>query len=121
VASPYATGGGGIQFETSVAAYYLSALLCEHPARGVPGNILSSVKSQRADFEAPLDDLVISGIGEDGQTTGLHLQIKNKVSFTVNDENWVDVLGACPHNGTGRRNRRVIRSLDEQDVSRMDS
>jgi hypothetical protein len=75
MASPYATGGGGTQFETSVAAYYLAALLCELPARGTLGDAPTNVRSQRANLGAPLDDLVILGATEDRQATALHLQV----------------------------------------------
>jgi NACHT domain-containing protein len=92
MASPYASGGGGTHFEASVAAYYLGALLCEMPARGLLGDARTNVRSQRANLGAPLDDLVILGGTEDGQITTLHLQVKNKVSFTISDENWTGVL-----------------------------
>ncbi|HWX65422.1 MAG TPA: hypothetical protein VNZ27_03240 [Rhodanobacter sp.] len=90
--SPYASGGGGSHFEATVVSYYLAALLCELPVRGLLGNVITSVSTQRGEMGAPLDDVVLAGATDDGVATALHLQIKNKVSFTAGDENWIDVL-----------------------------
>jgi hypothetical protein len=35
---------------------------------------------------------VLAGATDDGITTALHLQIKNQISFTAGDKNWIDVL-----------------------------
>lgn len=90
--SPYASGGGGSHFEATVVASHLVALLCELPARGLPGSLVTSVRTQRGDLGAPLDDIVLAGTTEDGLGTALHLQIKNKIAFTTGDEDWIDVL-----------------------------
>lgn len=90
--SPYASGGGGSFFEAPVLSYYLAALLCELPARGVLGNVVTGVRAQRGELGAPLDDLVLAGATDDGVITGLHLQIKNKISFTSGNAKWIDVL-----------------------------
>ncbi len=90
--SPYASGGGGSHFEAAVVSYYLAALLCELPVRGLLGNVITSVSTQRGELGAPLDDIVLAGTTDDGIATSLHLQIKNKISFTAGDENWIDVL-----------------------------
>lgn len=90
--SPYASGGGGSHFEATVVSYYLAAVLCELPARGVLGNIVTSVRAQRGEFGAPLDDIVLAGATDEGVATALHLQIKNKISFTAGDGDWIDVL-----------------------------
>ncbi|MDD5279505.1 ATP-binding protein [Acidithiobacillus sp.] len=90
--SPYASGGGGSFFEAPVLSYYLAALLCELPARGVLGNAVTGVRAQRGELGAPLDDLVLAGATDDGVITVLHLQIKNKISFTFGNAKWIDVL-----------------------------
>jgi hypothetical protein len=91
VSSPFATGGG-THFEARVAASCIAAVLCEAPVRGLPGEFATSVLTQRAAFDAPLDDLIVRGVRQDGRETRLDLQIKNKLSFTEKDEEWAEVL-----------------------------
>lgn len=90
--SPYASGGGGLHLEAAIVSYYLAALLCDLPARGTLGNVVTSVRAQRGDLGAPLDDIVVAGATKDGTATALHLQIKNQISFTASDADWIDVL-----------------------------
>ena len=90
--SPYSSGGGGIHLEARVAASCLAAILCEASIRGLPGQFATRVLSQRADFDDSLDDLIIEGVRSDGRKTRLDLQVKNKLTFTKNDAEWVDVL-----------------------------
>jgi hypothetical protein len=90
--SPYGTGGGGTHLEARVAASCLAAVLCEGSIRGLPGEFATRVLSQRAAFGDPLDDLIIDGVHSDGRKTQLHLQVKNKLTFTENDDEWVGVL-----------------------------
>lgn len=90
--NPYSTGGGGTHFEARVVAYYLASVLCEAPVRGLLGLHAVEVRTQRAAFGDPLDDIVVTGIGEDGHGTKLHLQIKSTLTFTENDAEWVDIL-----------------------------
>ncbi|MGB9367324.1 MAG: ATP-binding protein [Xanthobacteraceae bacterium] len=90
--SPYATGGGGTHLEARIAAASLAAILCEASVRGLPGEFATSVRSQRAKFDDPLDDLIVDGLRTEGRTTQLHLQVKNKITFTANDSDWTDVL-----------------------------
>src|ERR1017187_9093588 len=92
MASPYSTGGGGTQFEARVVASCIAAVVCEAPVRGLPGDFATAVQSQRAAFEDPLDDIIVKGVRQDGRETQLDLQIKNKLTFTENDADWVDVL-----------------------------
>src|SRR5258706_645998 len=92
MASPYSTGGGGTQFEARVAASCLAAVLCEAPVRGLPGDFATVVHTQRAAFDDPLDDIIVQGVRQDGREIQLDLQIKNKLTFTENDAEWVDVL-----------------------------
>jgi hypothetical protein len=90
--SPYTAGGGGTHLEARVAASCLAAILCEASVRGLPGDFATRVRSQRAAFGDPLDDLIIDGVHSDGRATQLHLQVKNKLTFTANDAEWVEVL-----------------------------
>jgi hypothetical protein len=90
--SPYATGGGGTHLEARVAASCLAAILCEASARGLPGEFATRVRTQRGTFGDPLDDIMLDGRRNDGRSAELHLQIKNKLTFTENDSEWVEVL-----------------------------
>src|ERR1700737_2741862 len=92
MASPYATGGGGTHLEARVAAACLAALLCEASIRGLPGEYAAKVRTQRGAFGDPLDDIIIDGVRSDGQATALHLQVKNRRTFTANDSEGLDVL-----------------------------
>lgn len=90
--SPYSTGGGGTHFEARVVATYLAATVCEAPARGVPGNYVAEIRTQRASFDEPLDDIIAIGRSDDGMCGTLFLQIKSKLAFTAKDREWVSVL-----------------------------
>jgi hypothetical protein len=92
VTSPYSAGGGGTHLEARVAAFSLAALLCEGSVRGLPGEFATQVRTQRAAFGDPLDDLIIDGVRSDGCPTRLDLQVKNKLTFTSSDDEWVAVL-----------------------------
>lgn len=92
MSSPYSTGGGGTHLEARVAASCLAAILCEGAIRGLPGEFATRVLSQRAAFGDPLDDIIVDGVHSDGRPTQLHLQIKNKLTFTEKDSEWVGVL-----------------------------
>ena len=91
--NPYTAGGGGTHLEARVVAGALAAVLCEAALRGLPGEFATEVRTQRAAFGDPLDDLIVCGIRSDGRATQLHLQIKNNLSFGERDTEWVDVLG----------------------------
>ena len=93
--SPYSTGGGGTHFEARVAAAYLAAVLCEAPARGLPGQQAKAVRTQTAAHGEPLDDIVVEGSFADGRATKLSLQVKSEVRFTSNDPEWVAVVQAA--------------------------
>jgi hypothetical protein len=92
MASPYSTGGGGTHFEARVAASCLAAVLCEASVRGLPGEFAATVRTQRAAFGDPLDDVIVTGVHQDGRATQIDLQIKNKLTFTEDNEEWSDVL-----------------------------
>lgn len=92
MASPYSSGGGGSKFEDRVVAYYLTAILSETRARGVPGKYVVKAFTQRAAFGEPLDDLIITGVLDDGEEAKLHLQIKSSLRFTENDAEWTTIV-----------------------------
>ncbi len=90
--NPYSAGGGGAHLEARVVASCLAAVWCEAPVRGLLGYYATEVRTQGAAFGDPLDDIVVYGLRDDGRATQLHLQIKNKLTFTANDEEWADVV-----------------------------
>ncbi|ESZ61981.1 hypothetical protein [Mesorhizobium sp. L103C131B0] len=87
----YVTGGGGTHLEPRIASHYLSALIAEAGARGLLG-IVTAVKTQQSEIDAPLDDLVVEGRLPDGTTTRLDLQITTALAFTEGDDKWVDTV-----------------------------
>ncbi|MBB6012368.1 hypothetical protein HNR59_001713 [Aquamicrobium lusatiense] len=91
--NPYSAGGGGTHLEARVAASALVAVLCGAPFRSLPGLYATEVRTQCAAFGEPLDDLIIQGTCENGLATHLHLQIKNRLTFTESDSEWADILG----------------------------
>ncbi len=93
--SPYSSGGGGTHFEARVAATCLAAVLCEAPARGLPGEKAVEVRTQARAHGEPLDDIVIEGLFADGRATKLSLQVKSDVKFTSGDPQWVAVVKAA--------------------------
>ena len=93
MSSPYSTGGGGFHFEMRVTAYYCAAILTKAPARGLQGQHATKILTQRASFNEPLDDLIIYGIASDDLPTKLSLQVKNSLTFTEKNAQWISVLG----------------------------
>ncbi|RWN26108.1 MAG: hypothetical protein EOR97_30065 [Mesorhizobium sp.] len=87
----YVTGGGGTHLEPRIASHYLAALIAEAGARGVLG-MVTAVKTQQSEIDAPLDDLVVEGRLPDGTATRLDLQITTTLSFTETDDKWVDIV-----------------------------
>lgn len=89
--SPYATGGGGVDFETEVVAYYLAAALTRAVARGLPDAMVHTVSVQAAGRGEPLDDVVVRGERADGSAK-LSLQVKRNFAFTENDGEFPDIV-----------------------------
>jgi hypothetical protein len=92
MSSPYSTGGGGTHLEARIVASAMAAVLCEAPFRGLVGDHATRVRTQRATFNDPLDDLIVDGVAIDGRGTKLDLQIKNKLSFSEGDAEWTESL-----------------------------
>ncbi len=90
-ASPYATGGGGVDLETEVVSYYLAAAVTRSISRGLPDAVVGSVTVQAAAQGEPLDDLVIHGERADGHAK-LSIQVRRKVSLTQGDAEFADIV-----------------------------
>lgn len=87
----YVAGGGGTHLEPRVTSHYLAALIAEGGARGVLG-LVTAVKTQQSEIDAPLDDLVVNGRLLDGTSTRLDLQVTTTLSFTESDDKWTDIV-----------------------------
>lgn len=77
------TGGAGFSFEDAVAAIYLTALLGETGAPGLPSGRVTSVAVQRSAFGEPMDDLIVTAVLPDGSQGSLALQVKT--GLTIRD------------------------------------
>lgn len=96
VASPAATGPAGPLLEGHVGAQYLLALLSGGEARGLPGVVVTRVAFQRGGFNHPMDDVIVTGHGHNGEPATLELQAKRTIAFTPADETFADVVAlAC--------------------------
>jgi hypothetical protein len=94
VANPVSTGGGGVHFESKVAAYYLATLLSGGPVRGQwSGSAATTIKLQRAFEGIPLDDVIIECIGDNASG---RLDLQAKRTLVVGDNKlFREVIGAC--------------------------
>jgi hypothetical protein len=79
--SPLLTGGAGFDFEDAVAAVYLAGLLLESGVLGLGQFTVSRVALQRASSGAPLDDVIVTGVGATRETATLHLQVKSTLQI----------------------------------------
>jgi hypothetical protein len=93
-ASPLATGGAGVDFETDVATSYLAALLLGAPARGAAAGATVRVALQRGAQDAPLDDVVVETATPVGPVR-LDLQVKRTFTFAPGEPEFASVLEAC--------------------------
>lgn len=87
-ASPELTGGAGFTFEDTVVAYYLTALLGEHTARGTSAATVREVRVQRGALGEPLDDIIVDS-DQAGETTTLSIQVKRSFAFNDRESNAV--------------------------------
>ena len=122
VASPYASGGGGVTFERSVAARYLAHLLVGDAATEIgDGRHVAAVKFQQAP-EHPVDDLVIE-TARDGETAPslvLELAVRRRVNLIVSDprtrqlfQQFVGSLTAAPDGDIEQRLGLVVAGRQE--------
>jgi hypothetical protein len=80
--SPELTGGAGFNFEASVAAFYLSAMLANETAPALEDRIVQKVALQQRTFHEPLDDLIIDACSFYGQDARLSLQVKSSLQIS---------------------------------------
>ncbi len=94
IASPVATGGGGVNFEHRVGAHYLAMALLGGAARGGSAGRTMEVRFQRLYEGEPLDDLVVISSLTSGDSK-LCLQIKRGLSFGPKDATFDAVIKAA--------------------------
>ena len=82
-ASPELTGGVGFTFEDGVAAVYAAALISETTAPGLPGRWVKSLSVQHGPLGHPLDDVIVEGVGADGVSIRLSLQVKRHITISA--------------------------------------
>ena len=93
VASPSASGPAGALFEGQVAAHYLLTMLAEAYPRGLPGVVVERIELQRAGEGYPLDDVIVRGVTDEGQSAVLEVQVKRTITFAPSDAVFKDVVG----------------------------
>lgn len=101
--STAASGPAGAHFEQEVAAYYLLAMLCGAPPRGMPGTRIETVRLQQGNSGYPLDDVIISVIDPAGQKKSLEIQVKRTITFSPKDEVFLKVAGQIADTGQSER------------------
>jgi hypothetical protein len=95
LSNPFSTGGGGDQFEKSVGAYYLVALLAEDIPRGLRRGITKRVRFQQRYTGTILDDVVVTSEDANGQEFQLEIQIKHDLSFNRTNQLFRRVIDDC--------------------------
>src|SRR5690606_20415718 len=91
--SPELTGGGGFTYEDAVAAHYLTAMISGTTATALDARIVQRVVQQQADFEKPLDDLIIDATSlSDVSITRLSLQVKRSLTISEANSNYREVI-----------------------------
>ncbi|WP_206419694.1 ATP-binding protein [Minwuia thermotolerans] len=90
--SPASTGAAGQVFESQVAAHYLLSMLADTEARGLPGFTIDSVELQRAGEGYALDDVIVRGSNDVGQSAVLEIQAKRDIRFTADDSGFAKVV-----------------------------
>jgi len=90
--SPAGRGGAGVYIEGELGAFYLLAMLTSSEPRGLPGARLRLVAFQGADRGFALDDLILHGATNVGETV-LEIQSKRTITFATQDAIFKDVCG----------------------------
>ncbi|MBP3124748.1 ATP-binding protein [Thalassospira sp. ER-Se-21-Dark] len=108
MASPISTGGGGIHFESRVAAYYFASLLYGGAVLGhLPGSSVSAVKCQRKSDKNPIDDVKVYCDLPNGSGR-LDLQVKRTLNFGDNAL-FREVISDCWDTFSANRENSEIR------------
>lgn len=89
--SPASRGGAGVYIEGELGAYYLLAMLAGTEARGMPGVKITSVRFQGVDQGFAMDDLILEGVGSDGDAL-LEIQSKRDITFAPKDATFAEVV-----------------------------
>lgn len=91
--STASSGPAGAHFEGQVAAFYLLAMLCGAPPRGLPGTTIDRIALQQANTGRPLDDVIVHAIDGFGKPAVLEIQVKRTITFTPADPVFRKVVG----------------------------
>ncbi|HIH2750283.1 ATP-binding protein [Burkholderia aenigmatica] len=91
--STAASGPAGAHFEGQVAAFYLLAMLCGAPPRGLPGTTIDRIALQQANTGRPLDDVIVHAVDGAGKPAVLEIQVKRTITFTPADPVFRKVVG----------------------------
>lgn len=91
--STAASGPAGAHFEGQVAAFYLLAMLCGAPPRGLPGTTIDWIALQQANTGRPLDDVIIHAVDGSGRPAVFEIQVKRTITFTPADPVFRKVVG----------------------------
>jgi hypothetical protein len=91
--STSASGPTGAHFEGQVAAFYLLAMLCGAPPRGLPGTSIDRVALQQANTGRPLDDVIVHAVDGLGRPAVLEIQVKRTITFNPTDPVFRKVVG----------------------------
>jgi len=91
--STSASGPAGAHFEGQVAAFYMLAMLCGAPPRGLPGTSIDRVALQQANTGRPLDDVIVHAVDGAGRPAVLEIQVKRTITFTPADPVFKKVVG----------------------------
>lgn len=92
-ASPSASGPAGALFEGQVGAHYLLTMLADADPRGLPGVLIDRVAFQQAGEGYPLDDVIMHGVTNAGESAVLEIQVKRTITFAPGDAVFRDVVG----------------------------
>lgn len=91
--STAASGPAGAHFEGQIAAFYLLAMLCDAPPRGLPGTKIDRIALQQANTGRPLDDVIVHAVDGSGRPAVLEIQVKRTISFSPADSVFRKVVG----------------------------
>lgn len=93
-ASPFSTAGGGTHFEYLVGTTFLVSLIAMEIPRGLDQGITQMVKFQTRYEGNYLDDIEVISSDHTNEYR-LYLQVKHKMNFTRQDQEFQRVLGDC--------------------------
>jgi transcriptional regulator with XRE-family HTH domain len=96
IASPYATGGGGVHFERLTGAFYLGALLVNRaPPPLWESSSIVELRFQQAADGADLDDLVIVAEASDNVARTVEVAVRHRPTFGASDAKFVALVAGC--------------------------